>query len=147
MAKNYPSKRPKWANFWQKISIFGVFYEPLELKINLKVGLLRPKTMPEHFLNNSKTTEKVQNTNFSTPKMAKNDPFKCQKWVNSESKRGYTKKVIDWKKMIFSFIFDLRIKFYNFMIFSETKWKNSKVSIFTKNTPTHQPHLNKTHRS
>ena len=33
MYKNDPSKPPKWANFWQIISIFGVIYQPLELNI------------------------------------------------------------------------------------------------------------------
>ena len=40
----------------------------LGLKNLSKVGLLRPKTMPKYFLNNF---EKVQNTTFWTPKMAK----------------------------------------------------------------------------
>ena len=69
MVKNDPSKRPKWANFWPKISIFGVIYQPFKLKIHPKVGLLRPKTMPKHFLNNSKTTlEKSRNRLFRPPK-------------------------------------------------------------------------------
>ena len=59
MVKNDPSKLPKWAKFWPKISIIGVIYRPLELKIHPKVGLLRSKTMPKHFLNNSKTTLKT----------------------------------------------------------------------------------------
>ena len=40
--------------------------------------------------------------------------------------------------------------FYKFMIFSESKRNNSKVSILTKNTPyqqTHQQNVNKTLRS
>ena len=56
MDKNDPSKPPY---FRAKISIFGVvIYQPLELKIHPKVGLLRSKTMPKYFLNNSKTTSK-----------------------------------------------------------------------------------------
>ena len=50
MVKNDPSNRPKWANFWPKISIFKVIYRPLELKIHSKVGPLGPKTKPKHFL-------------------------------------------------------------------------------------------------
>ena len=52
MVKNDPSKRSKWAYFSSKIYIFGVIYRPLELKIQPKKGLLRPKTKPKHFLNN-----------------------------------------------------------------------------------------------
>ena len=58
MVKNDPSKQPKWAKFWPKISIFGVIYRPLELKIHPRVGPLRPKTKPKHFLKNSKTSLK-----------------------------------------------------------------------------------------
>ena len=69
MVKNDPSKPPKWAKFWSKISIIGVIYRPLELKIPPKVGLLRSKTMPKHFLNNSKTTlKKSRKRLFRPPK-------------------------------------------------------------------------------
>ena len=75
MAKNDPSERPKWANFWPKTLIFEVIYGPLELKIHSKVGLFRPKTMPKHFLNNSKTTLKIAKIRLfwppKWPKMAK----------------------------------------------------------------------------
>ena len=58
MVKNDPSNRPKWANFWPKILIFGVIYQPLELKIHPKVGLIKAETMPKHFPNKSKKTLK-----------------------------------------------------------------------------------------
>ena len=72
MVENDPWKRQKWANFWSKISILGVIYQPFELKIHPKVGLLRPKTMPKHILNNSKTTlKKSRNRLFWPPKWPK----------------------------------------------------------------------------
>ena len=43
IVKNDSSKLLKWANIWSKISIFGVIYQPLKLKIHLKVGILRSK--------------------------------------------------------------------------------------------------------
>ena len=53
MVKNDPSNWPKGAKFWPKISVFKVIYRPLKLKIHPKVGPLRPKTKPKHFLNKS----------------------------------------------------------------------------------------------
>ena len=41
MIKNDPSKPPKWAKFWPKILIFGVVYQPFELKIHPNVGLIK----------------------------------------------------------------------------------------------------------
>ena len=41
-----------------------------------------------------------------------------QQWVKT---RKIPKKILHRKTMIFSFIFNFRIKLYNFMIFSETK--------------------------
>ena len=67
MVKSYPSKLPKLANFSSKISIFGIIYRPLELKIPPKVGILRSKTMPKHFLNNSRTTSKKSRKRFFRP--------------------------------------------------------------------------------
>ena len=82
MVKNYPSKLPKWAKFWSKISIFGVIYRPLELKIPPKVGLLRSKTMPKHFLNNSKTTlEKSRKRLFWAQNWSKCPPQRASFWV------------------------------------------------------------------
>ena len=49
------------------MSIFGVIYQPLELKIHPKVGLLRSKTMPEHFLKNSKKKLKSREVDFFEP--------------------------------------------------------------------------------
>ena len=72
MVKNDPSKLPKWAKFWPKISIIGVIYRPLGLKIPPKVGLLSSKTMPKRFLNNSKTTlKKSRKRLFGPPKWPK----------------------------------------------------------------------------
>ena len=67
MAKNDPSIWPKWPNFWPKISNIGVIYRPLELKLHPKVGLLRSKTMPKRFPNNSKTTSKKSRKRFFRP--------------------------------------------------------------------------------
>ena len=67
MVKNDPSNRPKWANFWPKISIFGVIYQPLELKIHPKVGLIKAETMPKHFPNKSKKTLKKSRKRFFWP--------------------------------------------------------------------------------
>ena len=78
MVQNDPSKPPKWAYFWSKISIFGVIYQPLELKIHPKVGLLRPKTMPKHFLNNSKKTSKKSRKRL----------FRPPKWPNHGCQSG-----------------------------------------------------------
>ena len=36
--------------------VVGVNYQAFELKIHPKVGLLKPKKMLDHFLNNSKAT-------------------------------------------------------------------------------------------
>ena len=47
--------------------ILEVIYRPFELKIQLKVGILRPKMMPKPLLNNSKTTFKKSKLD---PKMA-----------------------------------------------------------------------------
>ena len=67
MVKNDPSNRPKWANFWPKILIFGVIYQPLELKIHPKVGLIKAQTMPKHFPNKSKKTSKKSRKRFFLP--------------------------------------------------------------------------------
>ena len=72
MVKNHPSNRPKWANFWPKISIFEVIYTNLELKIHVKKAPLRPKTKPKHFPNKSKPTLKK----------SRNRLFWPQKWAN-----------------------------------------------------------------
>ena len=78
IVKNDPSKRSKWAYFSSKIYIFGVLYRPLELKIQPKVGLSRSKTMPKHFLNNSKTTSKKCRKRF----------FRPPKWPNHGCQLG-----------------------------------------------------------
>ena len=78
MVKNDPSKLPNWAKFWPKISIIGVIYRPFELKIPPKVGLLRSKTMPKHFPNNSKTTLKKSRKRL----------FRPPKWPNHGCQSG-----------------------------------------------------------
>ena len=79
MVKNEPSKPQKWANFWQKISIFGVIYWPLEMKIHTKVGLLRSKKMPKHFLNSSKTSLKKSRKRLFWPQNGQKWPLKSAK--------------------------------------------------------------------
>ena len=72
----WPWKWSKWpsqrAKFWPKIFILEVIYRPFELKIHLKVRILRPKTMPKQLLNNSKTTlNKSKKRLFLPPKWSK----------------------------------------------------------------------------
>ena len=43
IVKNDPSKTQNWAKFWTQISLFGVIYQPLELKIHPNLGFLWPK--------------------------------------------------------------------------------------------------------
>ena len=76
--KNEPSNPPKWANVWPITVFFGVIYQPLELKVQSKVGLLRQKIVTQHIQNNF---EKVQKTTFLNPKMVKNDPSNPSKWA------------------------------------------------------------------
>ena len=82
MVKNDPWKRQKWANFWSEISIFWVIYQLFELKIHPKVGLLRPKTMSKHILNNSKTTLKNSRNRLFWPQNGQNTGFNMLKSVN-----------------------------------------------------------------
>ena len=56
------------------------------------------KQLPNNF-------EKVQKTTFSTPKIAKNDPLKCQICINSGSKRGKYPKTHRLKKIDFFIYF------------------------------------------
>ena len=43
IVKNDSSIRPKFANFWSKISIMEVIYRPLKLKIHKKRGSFKVK--------------------------------------------------------------------------------------------------------
>ena len=78
----WPKKRSKWpsqrAKFWTKILILEFIYRAFELKIQLKVGILRPKMMPKPLLNNSKTTFKK----------SKKRPFWPPKWSKWPSERA-----------------------------------------------------------
>ena len=85
-----PKKRlfwpPKWSKlpplrviFWPKILILDVIYRPFDLKIHLKVGLLRPKIMPNQLLSNSKPT--VENT-----RKRLFWPWKWAKWPSQMAK-------------------------------------------------------------
>ena len=47
----------RWPNFDPKL-ILEVVYRPIEIKLQLKVGLLSSKTMPKQLLNNSKASFK-----------------------------------------------------------------------------------------
>ena len=59
-------------NFDKKSRFLRSFFQPFELKIHQKVGLLRPKTIPKQLLNNSKTTlKKSRNRLFWLPKWSK----------------------------------------------------------------------------
>ena len=87
MAKNDPSKRSKWAFFSPKISNIGVIYRPFKLKKPPKVGLSRSKTMPKHFLNNSKTTlKKSRKWLFRPLKIVKTIPQIGQNHQNFDRK-------------------------------------------------------------
>ena len=86
MVKNDPSKLPKWAIFWPKISIIGVIYRPFEPKIHPKVGILRPKTMPKQLLNNSKPTFKKSRKLIFWP----------QKWSKHGCQFGPKRPILGW---------------------------------------------------
>ena len=81
----WPWKWSKWpsqrAKIWLKILILEVIYRPFELKINLKVGRLRPKTMPKQLLNNSKPTFKKSQKPLFWPQKWSNHGYQfCQFW-------------------------------------------------------------------
>ena len=82
MEKNDRSNRPKWSKFWHKISILEVYYRPFEVKILPKADLLRSKTNPKHFLNNSKTTSKKSERLFWPSKWLKITPQNRQNELN-----------------------------------------------------------------
>ena len=79
----WPWKWSKWpsqrAKFWPKILILEVIYRPFDLKINLKLGILRPKIMPKQLLSNSKPT--LQN-----PRKRLFWPWKWAKWPSQMAK-------------------------------------------------------------
>ena len=81
----WPWKWSKWpsqrAKFWPKILILEVIYRPFELKIQLKVGILRPKIMPKQLLNISKTTfKKSKKRLFWPPKWSNHGYQFCRFW-------------------------------------------------------------------
>ena len=67
----WPSQRPK---FWYKILILEVIYQPFELKIHLKIELLRPKTMP--FWTTPNQLSKSPENDFFGPQNGQKDPLK-----------------------------------------------------------------------
>ena len=87
IVKNYSLRGWK---FDIKFLIFEAIYQPFELKIHLKVGLLGPKTMPkqvglfglktmpDEVLNNDKTTLKSTENDFLSPNMVKYYPWNGQ---------------------------------------------------------------------
>ena len=86
---------------WPKISILEVIYLPCELKIHPKVGPLRLKTKPKHFLNKSKTTlKKSRNRLFWPPKWSKMTPQIGKNEQNLDWKSQFSRSIIDllsWK--------------------------------------------------
>ena len=54
-----------------KILILEVIYGPFELKIQLKMSILRPKIMPKQHLNISKRTSKSPKNDFFGPQNSK----------------------------------------------------------------------------
>ena len=77
-----PQKWPKWPHETLKVGKFlieymtcGYIYQPLELKIKAKVGLLN--NIPKQFANKSKTTlRKSRKRFFLLSKIVKNEPLK-----------------------------------------------------------------------
>ena len=66
----------------RKLSNFTDICQLLEIKIQPKVGILLPKTLPNKLPERvQKNFEKVQKTTFLNPKMVKNCPFKKLKQV------------------------------------------------------------------
>ena len=75
--RNWPSQRLK---IWTKISIFTIVSRPLLLKTTPKVDLLKPKIIPNQFLNNSKTYfKKLKKCLFWPQKSSKHECNFCQK--------------------------------------------------------------------
>ena len=91
----WPFQRPK---FWAKILIlefiymyiyiYIYIYRPLELKIHLKVELLKPKTMPKQLLNNSKPTFKMFRKQVFWP-------WKWSKWPSKRPKFWHTILILE----------------------------------------------------
>ena len=79
LTPNMAKMTPQRAKFWPKILILEVIYQPFELKIRLKVGLLRPKIMPIQLLNIYKTT-------FKKYKKRLFWPWKWSKWPSQRAK-------------------------------------------------------------
>ena len=48
-----------------------VFYQPFELKMHPKIGLLGPKIIPKHFLKNSEKNFGKSQTDFFEPQIVK----------------------------------------------------------------------------
>ena len=80
--KNDLSKPSKSANFWLKISFFGVINQSLELKIHPIVALLSSKTSHKLFLNNSKKLRKSSENDFFGPQNSKITDIYQTKSVN-----------------------------------------------------------------
>ena len=80
---------------WREISIFESIYQPFVLKVDLKVGFLRPKTMPKPFWNNFKKTVKKSRKRFSwSQKWAKNGQNWHFTWAKIRSNMDYNKGLL-----------------------------------------------------
>ena len=76
----WPSQRAK---ICPKILILEVIYQPFELKM----GLLKPKIMPKHFLNIFKTTLKKSKKRLFWPQKLSNHGYQFwQKWPKFHQK-------------------------------------------------------------
>ena len=64
---------------WLKILILEAIYQPFELKIHLKIYLLRPKIVPNRLLNTSKSTFKKSRKRVFWP-------WKRSKWSSHRAK-------------------------------------------------------------
>ena len=122
--KMTPQNRHNVQLFYRK-SVFS--RQPLALKLQPKVGLLRPKIMPKHF----QTPKKVQKTNFSTHKMVKT-------WVSTWQKVSILGAIFDLRAQLFFCWYWKKIKSFSLIakdilkkeeileIFKKTAWKYKK---------------------
>ena len=130
----WPPKWSKWpskrAKFWPKILILEVIYRPSELKINLKVGLLRPKIMPKQLLNNSKPTfKKSKKRLFWAPKWSK--------WPSQRAKFWPKIMILEVRYRPFELKIHLKVRLLRQKIMpkqllniSKTTFKKSKKRLF-----------------
>ena len=112
LVKNDNWNRPKWDKC---LSTFDIFYRPLELKIQPKVGPLGPKTKPKQFLNKSKTTLRKSRYRFCWPTKSSKIPPQI----------GHNVQIFDQKTQFLSFIDVWRSKYTQMYAFLGHKSPNN----------------------